>query len=91
MEYWREGSTPTAISTTFVSDVVGQHNKIGGITFGAAFVKLFPIVLYVVNKLMSHNTLSVLYYSQSHCFYLHILSHLIFIVPCSFVCLFHIF
>ena len=26
------------ISTTFASDVVGQHNKIGGITFGAALV-----------------------------------------------------
>jgi hypothetical protein len=40
MEYWREGSTSTAISTTFASDVVGQHNKIGGITFGAALVVL---------------------------------------------------
>jgi hypothetical protein len=37
-EYCREGSTSTAISTTFTSDVVGQHNKIGGIHFGAALV-----------------------------------------------------
>ena len=37
-EYWWEGSTSTAISTTFASDVVGQHNKIGGINFGAALV-----------------------------------------------------
>jgi hypothetical protein len=34
----REGSTSTAISTTFASDVMGQHNKIGGINFGAALV-----------------------------------------------------
>jgi hypothetical protein len=33
-EYWREGSTSTAISPTSASDVVGQH-KIGGINFGA--------------------------------------------------------
>jgi hypothetical protein len=37
-EYWREGSTSTAISTAFASDFVGQHNKIGVITFGAAIV-----------------------------------------------------
>ena len=40
-EYWREGSTSTAISTTFASDVVGQHNKIGGINFGAALVFVY--------------------------------------------------
>ena len=37
-EYWREGSTSTAISPTSASDVVGQHNKIGGITFRVALV-----------------------------------------------------
>jgi hypothetical protein len=37
-EYWREGSASTAISTTFTSDIVGQHNKIGGITFGTAYI-----------------------------------------------------
>ena len=37
-EYWREGSTSSAISTTFASHVVGQHNKIGGINFGEALV-----------------------------------------------------
>jgi len=37
-EYWRESSTSTAISTTFTSDVVGQHNKIGGNNFGAVLV-----------------------------------------------------
>ena len=33
-EYWLEGSTSTAIPTTSNSDVMGQHNEIGGITFG---------------------------------------------------------
>jgi len=37
-EYWWEGSTSTAIPPTPASDIVGQHNKIRGITFGAAFV-----------------------------------------------------
>jgi len=31
-----EGSASTAISPATASDVVGQRNKIGGITFGAA-------------------------------------------------------
>ena len=35
MEYWWEGSTYPAVTPASVSDVVGQHNKIGGITFGA--------------------------------------------------------
>ena len=37
-EYWREGSAFTAIPPTSASDVVGQHNKVGGITFGAVLV-----------------------------------------------------
>jgi len=37
-EYWWEGSTSTAISPTSASDVVGQHNKIGDINFGATLV-----------------------------------------------------
>jgi len=41
MEYWQEGSTSTAVSTTLASDIVGQHNKIGGINFGAALVTLW--------------------------------------------------
>ena len=35
MEYGLEGSASTAIPPTFTSGVMGQHNKIGGITFGA--------------------------------------------------------
>jgi len=38
MEYWWEGSTSTAISPTSASDVVGQRNKIGGITFGVTLI-----------------------------------------------------
>jgi hypothetical protein len=34
-EYWQEVSTSTAVSPTSTSDFVGQHNKIGGINFGA--------------------------------------------------------
>jgi len=38
MEYWWEGPTPTVMPPTSASDVVGQHNKIGGITFGTVLV-----------------------------------------------------
>ena len=38
MEYWWEGSTSTATPLTSTFDVVGQHNKIGGITFEAALI-----------------------------------------------------
>jgi len=38
MEYWWEGSAPTAIPPTSASDVMGQHNKIGDISFEAALV-----------------------------------------------------
>jgi len=38
MEHQWKGSTSTAIPPTSISDVVGQNNKIGGITFRAAFV-----------------------------------------------------
>ena len=39
MEYWWEGSASTAIPPTFISDFVGQYNKIAGITFGAVLTK----------------------------------------------------
>jgi len=35
MEHWQEGSTSTVIPSTSASDVVGQQNKTGGITFRA--------------------------------------------------------
>jgi len=37
-EHWWEGSTSPAISPTSVSDVVGQHNNLRGITCRAAFI-----------------------------------------------------
>ena len=43
MEYIWEGSTSTAIPPTSSSDVTSQHNEIGGITFGAAFVLLILV------------------------------------------------
>ena len=38
MEYCWEGSTSTAITPTSASDIVGQYDKVGGITFGAALI-----------------------------------------------------
>ena len=38
MEYWWEDSVSTAILLTSASDVMGQHNKIGGTTCAAALV-----------------------------------------------------
>jgi len=35
-----EGSVSTAIQSTSASDIVGHHNKIGGITFGSAHVQV---------------------------------------------------
>ena len=37
-EYWRKDSTSTGVTLTSASNIVGQNNKIGGITFRAAFV-----------------------------------------------------
>jgi hypothetical protein len=36
--YWRERSTSTVIAPASASNVVGQHNKTGGVTFGAFIV-----------------------------------------------------
>ena len=50
MEYWWEGSTSIAIPPTPTSDIVGQRNKIGGITFGAALgYKMGPLCSYLWN------------------------------------------
>ena len=38
MEYWWEGFTSTATPPTPAPGVVGQHNKIGGITFRTALI-----------------------------------------------------
>ena len=36
MEWWQKGSPSTAIPPTSTSNVMGQHNQLGGITFGIA-------------------------------------------------------
>ena len=55
MQYWWENSSSAATSSTFTSDFVGQHNKIGGITFGAALVHQYnyagSIPLWVLGDL----------------------------------------
>uniref|UniRef100_A0A803YMY0 CDC42 small effector 2 n=1 Tax=Meleagris gallopavo TaxID=9103 RepID=A0A803YMY0_MELGA len=38
-EYWQEDSISTAIPSTSASDITEHHNKIGGVTFGAALVQ----------------------------------------------------
>jgi len=38
MGYWKEGSTATAIPPTDASDITGQCDKTGGITFRSAIV-----------------------------------------------------
>ena len=45
MKYWWECSTSTAIPPTPASDVVGQHNRIGDIIFGAHLI-FFEIIIY---------------------------------------------
>ena len=47
-EYWGEGSTSAAISPTSASDVLGLHNKIGGINFGATHVVVVVVVAAAV-------------------------------------------
>ena len=48
MGYCQEGSTSTAIPPIFASDIMGQHRKIGGNTFGTAFV--LDILEWCLNK-----------------------------------------
>lgn len=36
MKYWWEDSASAAIPLTLTSDATDKHNKLGGITFGAA-------------------------------------------------------
>jgi len=53
-EYWWEDSDSTAIPPTSASDIVGQHNKIGDITFGATFYFYMYLILmiYIHSNLM---------------------------------------
>ena len=39
MEYWWEGPASTATPPTSAPDIMGQHSKTEGITFGAALIQ----------------------------------------------------
>ena len=45
-DYWWDSSTFAAITPTSTSDLLCQHNKIGGITFEAAFISVFSWICY---------------------------------------------
>jgi len=48
MGCWWEGSTSAAIPPTAASDIMGWHNKTGGITFGAALIEgAYFFLLYI--------------------------------------------
>jgi len=38
MGYWWEGSASTVTPPTFTLDVVGQYNKVEGVTLGAVII-----------------------------------------------------
>ena len=57
MECWQEGLTSTAIPPTFSADIMGQLNKIGGITFGVALV--YAQVCYLFSDSFSPFLVSV--------------------------------
>ena len=52
MGYWWEGSTSTAIPTISASDIVGQHNKIGHISFRAALIKSGGLNLFKEKRII---------------------------------------
>ena len=52
MGYWWERSTSIAIPPTSASNIMGQHNEIGGVTFGAAII--YQIKKQLFNKKMKH-------------------------------------
>ena len=62
MAYCWEGSMSTVIPPTSASDVLGYHNKIGGINFGAFLIQctaLFPAVYNIVSNLVSTSEVRV--------------------------------
>lgn len=46
MSYWQEASTSTAMPSISAADIVGQFNKMGGITSGATFAKNVMLTSY---------------------------------------------
>jgi len=55
MEHWWDNSAFTAVPPTSTSDVMDQHNKMGGITFGAALVKYIVNVCKLINLILIFN------------------------------------
>jgi len=51
MEYWWEGLISTAIAPTSVYDVMGQHNKTGGISFRAALIAALTVYTVWLSKI----------------------------------------
>ena len=49
MEYWWEGSISNILLIP-ISDIVGQHDKAGGVTFGADFVYVYLKAHLFLNK-----------------------------------------
>jgi len=48
MEYWWEGSVSPAIPPTSTSDVMDQHNKVGGTAFRAALVLCSKAIFFTL-------------------------------------------
>ena len=86
MEYRQKGSTSTGIPPPSASDVVNQHNKIGGITFRAAHVCLFIChkrLIFCVTcqprkqrKTKMFISLQFFFYNTCFTFHLHLLKSL---------------
>jgi len=57
MEDWWDSSTSTAIPPTSASDVVGHHQKTGGISFGASTID--PVLVRCEEKEVTRVTVSL--------------------------------
>jgi len=55
MEYWWEGSSYTAIPPKSTSDIVGQCNKIGSITFGASLKDFYTKAPWIAVLLICYS------------------------------------
>jgi len=67
MEWWWESSASTAIPPTSISDILDQHHKTRGSTFGAAFylsLTASPYLVLVEVKDTQYDT-NLLFYSRN--------------------------
>lgn len=74
MEYCQEGSTFTVLSPLSASNVLGQHNKIGSIIFGATLVRIHTY-MYICSEITythiymythTQNTITLLLSTNTH-------------------------